>query len=400
MDKTLERANSICWDRPRAATSVKFSTDRNDDEGDDEAEDEGADGRRGTKLNPAKFDANFVRHDTPHPKDLKARHQKMLQERSQKESVESSSSSSRPDLISASGSNRSHHQSRSDSVESEKLHQQSDQSSEADSVIVRTDAEVAKEKSTAVNNNFMAAAAASGNQGRKEKSVRVSLSDDHQQVFDDEENEDQVVREDGVHEMIDGHISASDNNKRVGFSRPGEEEADSRIRSGELMEETRAERHDKLHRRDTPHHLKNKRVNVTKSDQDKVASILAAASLESKTHQATNNHQSVGNSSSSLQQMSQHHVRENSRGSIGDNDSLATSVHSYHRSASKTSLLPTGPVEVKMMRVEVVKSGSGLGLSIAGGVGSNPYKGDDDGIFVSRVTEGGAAHVAGLQVSL
>lgn len=34
----------------------------------------------------------------------------------------------------------------------------------------------------------------------------------------------------------------------------------------------------KLHRRDTPHHLKNKRINAT-IDKDKVASIIAQVSL-------------------------------------------------------------------------------------------------------------------------
>jgi len=33
-------------------------------------------------------------------------------------------------------------------------------------------------------------------------------------------------------------------------------------------------------------------------------------------------------------------------------------------------------------------AGSGLGLSIAGGFGSTPFKGDDEGIFISKVTEG------------
>lgn len=39
-----------------------------------------------------------------------------------------------------------------------------------------------------------------------------------------------------------------------------------------------------------------------------------------------------------------------------------------------------------------------MGLSIAGGKGSTPYKGNDEGIFISRVTEGGPADLAGLKV--
>lgn len=36
--------------------------------------------------------------------------------------------------------------------------------------------------------------------------------------------------------------------------------------------------------------------------------------------------------------------------------------------------------------------GQGLGFSIAGGKGSPPYKDGCDGIFISRITEGGLAH--------
>lgn len=39
-----------------------------------------------------------------------------------------------------------------------------------------------------------------------------------------------------------------------------------------------------------------------------------------------------------------------------------------------------------------------MGLSIAGGRGSTPFKGDDDGIFISRVTADGPADLAGLRV--
>lgn len=48
--------------------------------------------------------------------------------------------------------------------------------------------------------------------------------------------------------------------------------------------------------------------------------------------------------------------------------------------------------------IHIERSRSGLGLSIAGGRGSTPFKGDDEGIFISRVTEGGPADLAGLRV--
>ncbi|KAK7058735.1 hypothetical protein SK128_027786, partial [Halocaridina rubra] len=59
---------------------------------------------------------------------------------------------------------------------------------------------------------------------------------------------------------------------------------------------------------------------------------------------------------------------------------------------------PSVVVEVKRMEVNVERTSGGLGLSIAGGQGSTPYKGDDEGIFISRVTDNGPAYQAGLRV--
>lgn len=48
--------------------------------------------------------------------------------------------------------------------------------------------------------------------------------------------------------------------------------------------------------------------------------------------------------------------------------------------------------------IHIERTSAGLGLSIAGGKGSTPFKGNDEGIFISRVTEGGPADLAGLKV--
>ncbi|XP_068789826.1 protein scribble homolog isoform X35 [Struthio camelus] len=62
----------------------------------------------------------------------------------------------------------------------------------------------------------------------------------------------------------------------------------------------------------------------------------------------------------------------------------------------KNGALSTQP-SVKLT-LTIVRQTGGLGISIAGGKGSTPYKGDDEGIFISRVSEEGPAARAGVRV--
>lgn len=55
-------------------------------------------------------------------------------------------------------------------------------------------------------------------------------------------------------------------------------------------------------------------------------------------------------------------------------------------------------VREEQYEIQIERTAAGLGLSIAGGRGSTPFKGDDEGIFISRVTEGGPADLADLRV--
>ncbi|XP_074059248.1 protein scribble homolog isoform X4 [Macrotis lagotis] len=57
----------------------------------------------------------------------------------------------------------------------------------------------------------------------------------------------------------------------------------------------------------------------------------------------------------------------------------------------------TAPPSVKLT-LTILRQTGGLGISIAGGKGSTPYKGDDEGIFISRVSEEGPAARAGVRV--
>ena len=63
----------------------------------------------------------------------------------------------------------------------------------------------------------------------------------------------------------------------------------------------------------------------------------------------------------------------------------------------RETIFCSGAVPVlRTLDIRFERGDKGLGLSIAGGLGSTPYKPNDEGIFISRVTPGGPAAIAGL----
>ncbi|CDW54746.1 PDZ and LRR 8 domain containing protein [Trichuris trichiura] len=76
---------------------------------------------------------------------------------------------------------------------------------------------------------------------------------------------------------------------------------------------------------------------------------------------------------------------------------LANLLTSSSQQPVDDSPLPNGPGgEVRTITVR--RNDQGLGLSVAGGLGSTPYKDNDPSVFISKVVEGGAADLAGLKV--
>ncbi|XP_062377259.1 protein scribble homolog isoform X8 [Sardina pilchardus] len=61
-------------------------------------------------------------------------------------------------------------------------------------------------------------------------------------------------------------------------------------------------------------------------------------------------------------------------------------------------LIEPARIEEEELTLTIHRQTGGLGISIAGGKGSTPYKGDDEGIFISRVSEEGPAARAGVKV--
>ncbi|XP_058827346.1 protein lap4-like isoform X10 [Topomyia yanbarensis] len=153
--------------------------------------------------------------------------------------------------------------------------------------------------------------------------------------------------------------------KRVGFDVNEEEE--DRFYSEENDDAHEKKPVSKLHRRDTPHHLKNKRVHHTMSEKN---SSLVLNSLKLK------------ESLPPPPKLEEHPVLETVAEPATGEDALDAFTE----------------LKEERFEIHIERTSAGLGLSIAGGRGSTPFKGDDEGIFISRVTEGGPADLAGLRV--
>ncbi|XP_015792687.1 protein scribble homolog [Tetranychus urticae] len=326
------------------------------------------------------YEVNFVRHDTPHPKELKARHSKLFQGKDKNyEPGEEKKEEESHKVESV------HNRERSESPFNS-------ESSEASSVIIRmTESDLDQRgvrqemRETHVDHNEIDTII--GNESN-ESNKMSSLGEVKRKVTDSRDSETQGYIEKHVlfpdqlgklHRRIDDRdgdemsepVDEEDASERLHQSFQGDDTMDD---SGACEEDgvdeegNRPEKH-KLHRRDTPHHLKNKRINMpnSKEDQEKFASIIKEALR-----------------------------KENSTNNMnGDDISLRT--NSSFSNAAMTSI-SLGPVEIKQMKFYVLRAVAGLGLSIAGGKGSTPFKGNDEGIFVSKITPGGPAELSGLKV--
>lgn len=118
----------------------------------------------------------------------------------------------------------------------------------------------------------------------------------------------------------------------------------------------------KLHRRDTPHHLKNKRI-LNKTAEplgDELKNFVAHSSTKSSLTSPGKDSRSSSN--------------------CGGNARLMT-------------------IQQEQLTLIIRRStNTGLGISIAGGIGSTPYKDNDYGIFLTKINEEGPAAQAGLLV--
>ncbi|XP_023166086.2 protein lap4 isoform X17 [Drosophila hydei] len=153
----------------------------------------------------------------------------------------------------------------------------------------------------------------------------------------------------------------------------------------------------KLHRRDTPHHLKNKRVQhlTDKQANEILANALASQDRNSPTPQhSLTNVQSPIEENADAEQYEQEQEQEQKQQPFD----ISLSPIPAPKAEAADNIDGVTELRLEQYEIHIERTTAGLGLSIAGGKGSTPFKGDDDGIFISRVTEAGPADLAGLKV--
>lgn len=191
------------------------------------------------------------------------------------------------------------------------------------------------------------------------------------------------------------------------------------------------EKEGKLRRRDTPHHLKNKRINpgLAKVDsEEKVRQILAQVAGSRSSGEDVVSKSFLVRQNSAMEETDGSREGDVESGVCDDvlsDDDAADELtkllpassaaaendaRSFGQSASFVASSNKVPDNVQQTRRDVVSNlaevvvrvvrepATGLGISIAGGLGSMPYKAGDKGIFISRVTDDGPSSRAGLRV--
>ncbi|XP_015037158.2 protein lap4 isoform X11 [Drosophila pseudoobscura] len=331
-------------------------------------------------------DTPFVRQNTPHPKDLKAKAQKLKVERSRHEEhanlvtlpEENGTKVAETPTETRTLANN-HQQAPPQPVQQPVVGVNSKQTSSNNSIPTGAPAAPAADNNSSKgssHNNTKAAPPAAVVEIVAAAATVAAASED---VPDDEEQEDEF-----------------ESDRRVGFQVEGEDDDFYK-------------RPPKLHRRDTPHHLKNKRVQHL---TDKQANEILANALatQERNETPTPPHSSLGKVTSPIEEEENADIDVDSEGQ--ESQSQTQTQHPFDVSLSPIPIATNetkeggtqdnldGVTELRLEQYEIhiERTAAGLGLSIAGGKGSTPFKGDDDGIFISRVTEAGPADLAGLKV--
>ncbi|KAK3546311.1 hypothetical protein QTP70_025693, partial [Hemibagrus guttatus] len=219
------------------------------------------------------------------------------------------------------------------------------------------------------------ASANSHDETQKVNGIEVELNERHEQEEDDDD--DPEYSEPTVHfaeEPIIRGVDEDDDDEN-------EEDENGERSDGEAQSAPFPAEKQRLIRKDTPHYKKH--FKITKLPKpEAVAALLESFSTEANTSVPRIPSEEQGGEEQEGESVNTPQLR---RPEVADQvDSRLNQVNS--------SLQP-----VKLV-LSILRQSGGLGISIAGGKGSTPYKGDDEGIFISRVSEDGPAARAGVKV--
>ncbi|ALC46143.1 scrib, partial [Drosophila busckii] len=264
-------------------------------------------------------DTPFVRQNTPHPKDLKAKAQKLKVERSRHEE--------HVNLVALAEENGT-----------------------------KTVETVTPTETRTIANNQQPAAVAVTATNNVQQTHKPVVVEALQAVNSSEQTSAVAAEAAAAEEQEDEY----ETDRRVGFQVEGED--------------------DDFYKRPPKLHRRNQRSGAA----------LAAGSYSGRSSPAMSSLRSslASSNGGSLRRSKNKHVR------------IVTSYDPMERQQRQQFDNIDGVTELRLEQYEIhiERTSAGLGLSIAGGKGSTPFKGDDDGIFISRVTEAGPADLAGLKV--
>ncbi|XP_047205325.1 protein scribble homolog isoform X17 [Girardinichthys multiradiatus] len=189
---------------------------------------------------------------------------------------------------------------------------------------------------------------------------------------------------------------------RGGYEDDEEEDRENGERSDEDERPAFPPEKQRLIRKDTPHYKKHFKINKLPKPET-VAALLQGFSpdrLNSPTQAAEDEQEEEEEEQEEGEQIVgtpqlHHRIEELEDIRLQGNSSQVKGV-SFDQ--VNNLLIEPARIEEEEHSLIIVRQSGGLGISIAGGKGSTPYKGDDEGIFISRVSEEGPAAKAGVKV--
>jgi protein scribble len=209
----------------------------------------------------------------------------------------------------------------------------------------------------------------------------VEADQDEENEVDDDDNDDEDNHSKSGH-GYGKHVDFKLNEKGAHFNEEEEEQEEE-----DEANTTSGSGHCRLRRRDTPHHLKGARVNTSNNKAQQLDPSEMKEILERYAH--TNN-PSTSTSPS---------------GDFNSQNSYASSFSINKTKPKPASVYVPDNLEYDELRklIQLViqinrQEGAGLGIRIAGGKGSSPYKEDDEGIFITRILPESPAKTTGLKV--